>query len=53
MNVWAPEQMRKLGFRHREEYVKDREAMRGMTYDEEVISAEADASASCGIFSLD
>lgn len=36
MNVWAPEQMHKLGFRHRPEYVKDREAMRGMTYDEEV-----------------
>eukprot|EP00904_Undaria_pinnatifida_P001441 jgi/Undpi1/11298/HiC_scaffold_30.g13596.m1 len=35
MNVWAPEQMHKLGFRHRPEYVKDREAMRGMTYDEE------------------
>lgn len=38
MSVWAPEQMHKLGFRHREEYVKDREAMRGMTYDEEVFS---------------
>lgn len=34
--MWAPEQMHKLGFRHRSEYVKDREAMRGMTYDEEV-----------------
>lgn len=36
MNVWAPEQMYRLGFRHRPEYIKDREAMRGMTYDQEV-----------------
>ncbi|CAM9467220.1 unnamed protein product [Ectocarpus fasciculatus] len=35
MKVWAPEQMHRLGFRHRPEYIKDREAMRGMTYDEE------------------
>lgn len=51
MNVWAPEQMHKLGFRHREEYVKDREAMRGMTYDQEVTTIwyGIDDSASCGI----
>lgn len=36
MKVWAPEQMHRLGFRHRPEYIRDREAMRGMTYDEEV-----------------
>ncbi|CAB1108473.1 unnamed protein product [Ectocarpus sp. CCAP 1310/34] len=35
MKVWAPEQMHRLGFRHRPEYIRDREAMRGMTYDEE------------------
>lgn len=36
MKVWAPEQMHRLGFRHSPEYIRDREAMRGMTYDEEV-----------------
>lgn len=28
--------MYRLGFRHRPEYVRDRKAIRGMTYDEEV-----------------
>ncbi|CAM9472387.1 unnamed protein product [Pylaiella littoralis] len=35
MKVWAPEQMYRLGFRHRPEYVRDRRAIQGMTYDEE------------------
>lgn len=36
MKVWAPEQMHRFGFRHSSEYIKDREAMHGMTYDQEV-----------------
>lgn len=36
MKVWAPEQMHRWGFRHSPEYIRDRKAMRGMTYDEEV-----------------
>ncbi|CAN0454353.1 unnamed protein product [Ascophyllum nodosum] len=35
MKVWAPEQMHRLGFRHRPEFIRDREAMRGLTYDQE------------------
>lgn len=36
MTVWAPEQMYRLGFRHCPKYIKDREAIQGMSYDEEV-----------------
>lgn len=40
MKEWAPRQMRRLGFRHRPDYLEDQEAVKGMTSDQEVCIME-------------
>lgn len=36
MREWGPRQLEKLGFKHRPDYLQDREAVQGMTRDQEV-----------------